>query len=170
MNQSTATPLTAEEVVTQLRALQEQIPDIAPLTTPERKILREQARVDESVVQASITLISASDKVQQAVGQEAIDLRVLVEERLRWGAVENELKAMLIGVADANLVRRQRAGVTAARAYAIGLQLGRDPENAELRPHLEEVKRLRKLTSRRKRNQPPTPTPAPAPTPRSRAS
>ena len=48
------------------------------------------------------------------------------------------------------LVRRQRATVIAIQAYAIGQQLVRNPENAVLVPHVQEVKRM-KATRRRKK-------------------
>jgi len=74
---------------------------------------------------------------------------------LRRRAVEDELRTMLQGVAGANLIRRQRVGLIAAQAAGIGAQLARDPANALLLPHVQEVRRLRRFTRRRK--------PAPAP-------
>ena len=58
--------------------------------------------------------------------------------------------------------RRQTIALIASRAYGFGRQVARVPENAELATHLEEIKRLRKLASRKKRTSAKKP-PAPAP-------
>ena len=72
---------------------------------------------------------------------------------------------MLNGVAGANLIRRERIALIAGQAFNIGTQLARDPANAVLVPHLEEVKRLKSI-KRRKHAAPAPPTPAsPAPVP-----
>ncbi len=143
--------LTPEQVVEQLRTLQAQVSEIVPLTAKQRSILREQTRVSPAVVQASINVIGASDSISQAVGQPATDVRQMVDEADRWTAVEAELRAALNGVTGANLVRRQRIALITTQAYQIGQQLVRDPGHAELLPHLLEVKRLRRLSSRKNR-------------------
>lgn len=142
--------LSPANVMAQLRSMQEQIPEIAPLTPQERKALRNNARVPSDIMEASISVIGASDAVVQGVGASAEGVQQWLTDAREWGEVGRQLKAMLKGVDDANLVRRQRAGLAAARAYLIGQQVARDPNNAELRPHVEEVKRLRAL-ARRKR-------------------
>ena len=153
--------LSPAEVVTQLRVLGKQIPDITPLTTQERLAMRGMARVPPPVVRASVTVIGASEVVQQAVGQQPEHVSQWLSDAEEWSAVENELRAMLKNVVDANLVRRQRAGLAASRAYIIGRQVARDPQNADLRPHVEEVKRQKSL-ARRKKSAAQTPeTPAP---------
>lgn len=146
----TGPALTPQAVVAQLRALQLQIPELAPLTFRERRFLQTSRRVPEGVVQATITMIEVSEGVRHAIGQDAEDVRLLVDDTVGWGAVEIELKAMLRGIADANLLRRQHARLTVAQAFGIVTQMVRNPENAALRPHLDEVKRLRGLARRRK--------------------
>ncbi len=105
-------------------------------------------------------MIGAEDLVSQAVGQSADEVHTMVDESGRWGAVEDELRAMLSGVAGGNLIRRQKIAVIAERAFGVGSQLARDPDHVALVPHVEEVKRLRRLARRKK----PVPTPqSPAP-------
>lgn len=161
------TKLSPAEAVVQLRVFGSQVPDIAPLTKEERKALRTFARIPRPVVRASVRVIGASDAVQQAVGQPEANVRQWIDDEEGWNEVEDELRALLKSVADANLVRRQRVGLAATRAYIIGQQVARDPNNAALRPHLDEVKRQKALTRRKKpAQQPETPEPAPEPTPR----
>jgi hypothetical protein len=111
-------------------------------------------------------VISASDTIGTAVGAPAEGVQTMVDEANRWEIVENELKATWKGVAGANLIRRQKITVITAQAYNIGKQLARVAGGQDLVPHLEEVKRQRSLSRRKKRaaQTPGTPgTPAPAP-------
>jgi hypothetical protein len=155
-----AAPVTAEQATEELNALLAQMPDIPSLTQQERAVLRKHGRLPEAEVQASVNVVGSSDRVAQAVGQPADDVRQLLDDTGRWTAVENVLKGMLKSVADANLVRRKRATVIAIQAYGIGQLLARDPENAAVVPHVEEMKRLKALR-RRKPATSPTQTPAP---------
>ncbi len=156
--------LTPEQFVEQLRALRAQVAEVSPLTAEQRRALRNQAAESESVIQASINVISASDTIiGTAVGAPAEGVQTMVDEANRWEVVENELKATWQGVAGANLIRRQKIAVIAAQAYNIGKQLARVPGGKDLVPHVAEVRRQRSLARRKKRT-PKTPgTPAPAP-------
>ena len=156
------TTMTPEQVVEQLRSLRAQIPEVAPLTVEQRKVLRAQSRVSNDIVQASINVIGASDNIAQAVGQPSEDVRQLVDESNRWTAVEDELKTTLNGVAGGNLVRRHRIAFIAGVAYNLASRLARDPAHAGLVPHVQEVKRLKSFARRKKAQaapQPPTPAP-----------
>lgn len=159
---ATDTTASVEAVMTQLRAVQQQIPDVTPLTAQERRALRVHARTPGNVINASLSVIGASDIVQQAVGHPA-DVQRWVADANSWTVVENQLRVMLKGIEDANLIRRQRAGLASTRAYLIGQQIVRDPENADLIPHLEEVKRQKALTRRRKAQATSPEPPAPSP-------
>jgi hypothetical protein len=139
-----------EEIVDQLRAISMRMSEVAPMTAAERRALRGRLRTPDPIVQASIGVIGALDNVSQAVGQQAEGVRSSQEELIRWGAVEQELRAMLNGVSGANLIRRLRIDLIAAQAYMIGAQLARDPANAILLPHVEEVKRLKRFSRRKK--------------------
>lgn len=143
-------PLTPEETVVQLRALLARIPDVPALTPKERKLLqRSNSRLPDAEVVASLDVARVSERVAQAIGTPAAEAQRLVSDSQNWGPVEREISGVLKAVADANLVRRQRACVIALQAYAIGQQLARDPENASIVPHVLEVKRLKALRRRR---------------------
>ena len=146
----TAPTLEPEAVVEQLRAIRGQIGEVTPLTTSERRKLRRRAKTSNPVLQASINMIGAHDQVSLAVAQPAEGVRRLYDEANRWTAVEDELRTLLEGVAGANLVRRQRITLVATQAYNIGTQLARDPANAVLRPHVEEIRRLKRSARRKK--------------------
>lgn len=156
--------LTPEMVVEQLRAMRAQIGEVTPLTKAERQQLSRRAKTSNPVLQASINMIGAHDQVSQAVAQPADGVRRLYDEANRWTAVEDELRTMLKGVAGANLVRRERIALIAAQAYNIGTQLARDPANAVLRSQVEEIRRLKRSTRRKKAGEPEPPS-SPAPSP-----
>jgi hypothetical protein len=163
-NQGAADPapgtakLSAQEAMDQLRALAQQLPDIAPLTKEERETARRRARVARNVVDATISVIGNSDPVESAIGQPVDEVKQFVSDNADWREVEDQFRAVLKGISDANLVRRQRLAILTARVYLIGQQVARDPQNAELRPHLDEVKRQKALARRKK---PAKPVPAP---------
>ena len=160
--QALVVTLEPEAVVELLRALRAQLGEVTPLTKAERRLLLRQAKTTNPVLQASINMIGAHDQVSLAVAQPADGVRRLYDEANRWTAVEDELRALLEGVAGANLVRRQRITLIAGQAYNIGTQLARDPANAVLRPHVEEIKRLKRSARRRKAGEA-TQSPPPAP-------
>ena len=163
----TNTKLTPEAVIAQLRTVRSQIEAVAPLSQDQRKLVRQRLRNHaKTVVEASINVIGVVDNVSQAIGQPLDEVRQLQDDVLRWEAVAEEARAFLKGIEGANLIRRQRVTLIATQAYAIGSQLAKDPAMAVLLPHVEEVKRLKGVSRRKKAAQapqPPAPAPAPAP-------
>jgi len=159
--QPTPSP-TPEALVDQLRAIRTQLPESTPLTPKQRASMKRRVQTPDDVLQASLNVIGVSDVVASAVGQPLGDVRSLQDESNRWTTVEDELKALLNSVSDANLIRKDRLALIAAQAYGVGTQLARDPANVLVAPHVKEIKRLRKVASRKK-PQPATPeNPAPA--------
>jgi hypothetical protein len=142
--------LSPEEIIDQLRAISMRMGEMAPMTAEQRRALRGRLRTPAPVVNASINVIDTLDNVSHAVGQPIEAVRSLQNEAIRWSAVEQELRSMLNGVSGANLLRRQRIDLIAAQAYTIGAQLARDPANAILLPHVEEIRRMRRVSRRRK--------------------
>jgi hypothetical protein len=160
--------LTPDAAIAQLRTMSSQIEDIAPLSKEQRKLVRQRLRRQtKPVVEASINVLGVLDNVSQAIGQPLDEVRQLQDDSLRWDAVAEEARAFLKGIEGANLNRRQRLALIGTQAYTIGSQLAKDPANAVLVPHVEEVKRLKAASRRKKTTKAPqTPAPAPAsPTP-----
>jgi hypothetical protein len=142
--------------------MRSQIEEVAPLTQEQRKLTKQRLRMHpKPIVEASINVIGVLDNVSQAIGQPLEEVRQLQDDALRWDAAADEARAFLKGIEGANLVRRQRLTMIATQAYWIGSQLARDPAKAVLVPHIEEVKRLKGITRRKKSAQAPHPPPAP---------
>jgi hypothetical protein len=165
-----ATMLEPEVVVDQLRAIRDHIAEVTPLTVEQKRAVRNiTGRVTDEILQESINVIGAADLVEQSVGQPPADVRALQDQANRWTAVESELRTMLSAIAGANLIRRQRLALIAGRAYDVGVALAKDPDHVILVPHVQEIKRLKRIARGRKKKpqQDPQPqTPASEPNPK----
>jgi hypothetical protein len=139
------TIVTPEALVEQLRALLLHIPEYAQLTVPNAALLRSAAAANREFVQAAINTVGASPSVQSALGVAPLAMRTEADDVLRWSAVEDQLRAMLKGVAAANLTRRHRLGLTALQAYTISRSLVRKAEHAGLLPYVAEMKRANRF-------------------------
>ena len=167
----TPTKLAPEIVLEQLRTMQSQIDGLSALSKSQRVVSRRRARQQSvPVIAASMGVISSSDAVAAAVGQPVDEVLQLQQDEGRWGLVAEELRKFLKGVEGANLLRREQLALIASQAYSVGTQLVRNPANADLVPHVEEIKRLKSIKGRKKPAQAPQPqqspstsTPAPAP-------
>jgi hypothetical protein len=155
--------ISPEDLVTQLRAYRERIPKYGQLTVAQAQQLRPFARLKPAFLSASFNAIGASDTVVSAVGGTPAELTQEQVDVVRWKAVEDELRAMLKGVATANLIRMHRVGLAALQAYGVTRQLVRAPENADLLPHVHEMKRfVRPRKKAEPQTVPATQTPSPA--------
>lgn len=142
--------LTPDEMLEHLRALVARIPDVPALTPNERKLAKKaKNNLPMAELRASLAIAQVSDRVTQALGASPETAEQWLNDAQEWGPVERELLGVTKAVADANLIRRQRASIVALQAYAIGRQLVRDPEHAALIPHVLEVKRLKALRRRK---------------------
>jgi hypothetical protein len=160
---SDAVSLTADAVIAQLRLMRSQIEDVAPLSNEQRRLIKQRIRTQpKPIVDAAINVIGVLDNVSQAIGQPLEGVRQLQDDSLRWDAAAEEARAFLRGIEGGNLNRHQRLALISIQAYAIGTQLAKDPGNAVLVPHVEEVKRLKGVSRRKKPSQAPE---APAPEP-----
>jgi len=159
--------LSPDAVIGQVRSIRSQIEDVAPLSQQQRRQIKQRLRFQPAgIVEAAINVIGVLDNVSQAIGQPLDDVRQLQDDTIRWEAVADEVRAFLNGIEGANLNRRQQLALFATQAYTIGSQLAKDPAKAVLVPHLEEIKRLKAISRRKKTTQAPqTPAPAPAPGP-----
>ncbi len=164
-----ADPMPAEPVslpgtlVGQLRAMRALIPEYTQLSVKEKRALIPVAKAtDPDFVQAAINSVGASQNVEQALGQTPTEMRLDTADALSWTVVEDEARALLNGIATANLVRRYRIGRSALAVYSIARRLAQQPEHADLLPHVETMRCLNRFGVR-KRAKTAGSTPAPAP-------
>lgn len=144
-NETTPVFLSPEEIVQQLRALRELIPDFVLMPPDQAMPLTRAASVTHEFVHAAINALKASPALNAALGRDAEALRVETELTARWSEVVDELEAIRLGVSGAIRVRRHRVGTAALRAYQVGRHLARDRENAALLPHVDAMRRAAKF-------------------------
>lgn len=160
-------PVTPEEVVRQLRALRELIPDFVLLPASEVQLLTRAASVDIEFVHAAINAVGASENLRVALGSDAEVLRSETELTARWSQVLDEIDALRSGVIHALRVRRHRVGGKAFQVYQVSRHLARYGENADLLPHIEAMRRAaRRFRRRTAPAQPAQPQPEPQPDPK----
>ncbi len=157
----TDTPmLTPEQVIEQLRALQQQIPEFVQLPKL-RGIsnIRRIAGLAAELGHEGIAAIGASEVVQRAIGQTPEQMHQAEDEIARWAVAESEVRTLLRGLTAGNLVRRHRIGLALMQAQNVSRQLVRQEEHAHLLPHVERMSLVRKLGRRRNKAAEPQPQP-----------
>src|SRR3954454_4840217 len=114
-----AVSLSPEAVIAQLRTMQSQIDDVAPLSKEQRTLVKQSIRMQyKTIVEASINVMGVLENVSQAIGQPLDEVRQLQDGAIRWEAAAEEARGFLKGIEGANLNRRQRPPPPTPRAAA----------------------------------------------------
>jgi hypothetical protein len=144
--------LTPEEVIDQVRALRDRIPEFAALSK-ERLTghMKRVARLNPEFTREAIGMVGSSDVVQVVIGNTPDDLVQAEDEMTRWSLAESEVRTLLHGMSAANLIRRERIARAALEAYNVSRQLARRAEHGHLAPRVEHMSRLPKYGRRRAR-------------------
>ncbi len=145
------TTLTPEQVLEQLRTLRQQIPEFVQLSREEVNRLKRPARVNPDFAHEVVSVVGTSGAIANIIGNSSDELHQAEDELARWTAVESEFRSMLRGIVGANLVRRHRLGRVALQTYNVSRQLALEEEHADLRPHVERLRQIRKFGRRRPR-------------------
>lgn len=156
-NSISTTSITPEDIVAQIRALRAQIPDY---TQSPADALGPVAKLDPGFVNAATSAISESDHLAKVLDTTAEQCAADSAEAERWQKVEIEIAALYMGVRNGNRTRSHRIGLRALQAYSVAKQLVRQPQHADLKPHLAEMRRSNRFGKGR-RNGSPAPQPAP---------
>ena len=143
--------LTPEEVIEQLRGLQQRIPEFVQLPKDRQtERFRRVARLNPEFTREAFNAVGASDIVQNFIGNTPEELHQAEDETGRWEVVRNELRKLLRGVDAAILIRRQRISLAALQAYTVSRQLVQRGEHAQqLLPHVERMNQLPRYGRRR---------------------
>ena len=158
--------LSPEQIIEQLRLLRQQIPDFVQLpNNRETQNLRRLARsISPEFAHVATNAVGDSDVVQSAVGNTPEGMHQDSDISGRWMAAENEMRSLLRGMVNKNIVLRQRLCRDALLAYNVSRELVKQKEHAHLLPHVEAMRRLKR--SRRRTKPVPEPSPNPQPVPR----
>jgi hypothetical protein len=154
--------LSPDDAILQLRALQNQMPQMEPALSTSRSLRGQLQHVNPLFISAAVAAVGSSDEVQSALGRTDEALREEIDLSARWLAVADEARAIVRRSIVIATVLRQRVGLAALQAYKICQQLERDVAHAKLTTHIVEMKRLNKFGRRRRpsESQPPPETSA----------
>jgi hypothetical protein len=151
MSRNNRSTLTPEQLLAQLRALHEQIPDFAIVPDAElRKIRRAGYDLDVDIAREAAGMIAVSPFLQKTAGITPETLLQAEDEAARWDTVESEFRAVLRGLTTANAIRRRRIAENVRRVCEIGRTLIEKEEHFDLVPRVETVQRILKRKRRPK--------------------
>lgn len=148
-------PLSPDDVILQLRALQEQMPQMEPNLSASRTLRGQLQHVNPLFVTAAVGAVGSSDVVQLALGRSDEAIREDIDLAARWFAVADLARAVQRQSVVIGTVLKQRVGLAALQTYKICEQLDRDVVHAKLSTHVAEMKRLNKFGRVRRRPQEP---------------
>jgi hypothetical protein len=143
--------LTPDDAILQLRALQEQMPQMEPNLSASRTLRGQLQHVNPLFITAAVGAVGTSDIVQAALGRSDEALREDIDLAARWFAVADQARAVLRQSLVIGTVLKQRVGLAALQTYKICQQLDRDVVHAKLSAHVAEMKRLNKFGRVRRR-------------------
>lgn len=144
-------PITAEDLVIELRRLRDRIPMFQQLTRREARSMLRVAHLDPEFVDVGVNSISAHGVAASHVGYTEDELRAMQEEHGQWTAVETELEAMAAGVAGANLKRRHIIGTSVLLVYNLFRNLIRQDGHSDLIPWVNRMRETNRFGHKRKR-------------------
>jgi hypothetical protein len=143
--------LSPDDAILQLRALQEQMPQMEPNLSTSRSLRGQLQHVNPLFITAAVGAVGTSDVVQSALGRTDEALREQIDLAARWFAVADQARAVLRQSLIIGTVLKQRVGLAALQTYKICQQLDRDVVHAKLSTHVAEMKRLNKFGRVRRR-------------------
>ena len=148
----------AKALLDKIRALGAEIPRFTGPSAIDGRRLANLLSVTDAFMESAGVAVQKSSRLQQAGGVDAATLRDSFGFAISYDAVVVELLALAQAVASSIRAQRAEAAASALDVYAIAQRLSRSKDGAELRPHVEDMRK--KLNRRRTRK--PTAEPAPA--------
>jgi len=144
--------LTPEQVIEQLRAIRQQIPNFVQLPNNRQTVaLRRLARsITLEFAHEATNAVGVSPIVEAAISNTPEGMYQDKDLAGRWAGAENEMRSLLRGMSSTNLVLRERLCRDALQAYNVSRELAKQKEHAHLLPHVEAMARLRKVARRAK--------------------
>ena len=152
----------AQERIAEIRAMRQVIPNLViPETKDARRKLSPAASVPPQFVElASVAVVNNASLVRasnQDLAQDA-DLKLYAEA---YGPVADELEALASFISHSVTKAKNKVGTGALTTYALAKRLAKQPETADLIPHVDDMSKAlgRKGLGRKAK---PQPAPAPA--------
>jgi len=162
---TTPTPVShtagAQAMIDQARAMREQVPHLVfPTSKGEAQRLSNAASVPPEFVELSAVSVTNSRPLVRGGALDPGETRDLVKFADAYDPVADELEALAQFIRHSTRAARNRAGSEALTTYALAKRLAKRPENADLAPYVEDMRRA--LGRTRKAKSRPAPTPVSA--------
>ena len=155
----------ARVILEKIRALRAEIPRFVPDDPDQTRQLAAKASVPDAFLESASVSIEVSPQLEQAAGPaDAATLRDAFGYAIAYDPVVQELYALARSMRYTIRVARAEAGASALDVYAIAQRLSQRKDGAELRPHVEDMRRKLGKGKRRTNGEPaPAPDVNPAP-------
>lgn len=151
----------AQARVAEVRAMRERIPDLViPDSKGASKKLVSAATVPPQFIELTAVAVKNSEALVRKGGADPAQLRDLLSYAEAYEPLADELEALAQFVRHSVINARHKAGRDALTTYAVAQVLAARPENADLAPHVADMKRA---LGKRGRGRGAKPKPAPTP-------
>ncbi|HSY47769.1 MAG TPA: hypothetical protein VLC46_03075 [Thermoanaerobaculia bacterium] len=153
-------------MIEQARAMRQQIPHLViPTSKGEAQRLSNAASVPPEFVELSAVSVKNSLALVRVGALDPAQTRDLMSYAKAYDPVADELEALAQFIRHSTLAARNKAGSEALTTFAVAKRLAKHPENADLLPFVDDMRRALGRT-RKGKSKPAAPDPAPTePTP-----
>ena len=150
-------------MIEQARVMRQQVPHLVfPTSKGEAQRLSNAASVPPEFVELSAVSVRNSTALVRSGALDPAQTRDLMRYADAYDPVADELEALAQFIRHSTLAARNKAGTEALTTFALAKRLAKRPENADLLPFVEDMRRT--LGRTRKGKSQPAPAPA-EPTP-----
>lgn len=132
----------AQARVQEIRAMRQQIPNfVIPTDKSERRKLSRAASVPSAFVERTAVAVKNSPLLVRGGATDPERARDLMSYAEAYAPVADELEALAAFIRHSVTTAKNRAGSDALTTFALANRLARRPENAELLPHVDDMRR-----------------------------
>jgi len=149
---------TAHEVLEDLRALKQKIPNlVVPVTKGERRKLAPAAAVPADFVERMAVAVETDSRLVRGGGLTPQETRTMMSYVESFGPLADEMEALVGLIRHSITAARHKVAVEALITYSLARRLAERPEHADLIPHVADMRRALGPRGRRKTKSEPEP-------------
>jgi hypothetical protein len=151
-----------QALVEETRAMRARVPNLVIPSKGDRRRLAPAASVPPAFVELTVVAVRNSTPLVRGGGLDPARTRDLMDFSIAYLLWADELEATAEFVRHSAIAARNQAGSDALTTFALARRLAKRPENADLAPHVEDMRRA--LGRTRKGKSKPLPEPTAEPT------
>ncbi len=156
----------AQARVEEIRAVGRQIPNVViPTSRDERRKLARAASIPPEFIERVAVAVKNNAALIRGGGPKPEETRDLMSYAEAYAPVADELEALAHFVRHSVTAARNRAGSDALTTFALARRLAKRPENADLAPHVDDMRRILGAPRRKAKAENPAPPPDATTTP-----